>query len=191
MKKSEKAETTELLATLSGGEALKILRTLAGRNPAIAKEIRDHAVKMLPAVDPEEVAAALQHDLELLAIEDAWDGAGESRYGYVDPVDVAYDMLEEVVKEYRDQVDRYQQRARGGDARSYCLGILKGLHDFDEESSTTPFKEYVDDAPGSFFDTVLADYSPLIGSVATSTDLRDFIAVHCPGWVGRAHRPWR
>lgn len=190
MKKSEKAETAKILATLSSGEALEILRTLAGRSPAIAKEIRDFSVQMLPAVDPEEVAAALQRDLEFLAVEDVWDAAGESRYGYFDPVDVAYDMFEEAVKEDLDVIARYQQRSRDDDARAYCLGILKGLYDFDDESST-PFKDYVDDAPGHFFDKVLADYSPLIGSVATSTALRDFIAVHCPGWVGRAHRPRR
>lgn len=186
----KKAELAEILDALSGAEALEILRALAGRDPAVASEVRAFSERMLPTVDSGDVATAMQSELQSLAVEDVWDASGESRHGYSDPMDVAYEMFEAVVREYRDEVDRYWQRSRSRDARSYCLGILKGLYDYDG-ASPTPFKDYVDDAPGLLFDEVLDDWSRMDGSGALQDELREFIADHCPGWMRRADRTRR
>jgi DNA-binding transcriptional ArsR family regulator len=187
VKDEENAKTAEVLPTLSGGEAREILRHLADRSPAIAREIRDLSMQALPAVDPLEVAEALRDDLESLAVEDVWEAAGETRYGYRDPSDLAFEMFEEVVGEYREQAGTYQQRARGADARSYCLGIIKGLYDFAGESST-PFKDYVEDAPGQFFELLVSDWSRVKGPGTTADEISDFVAEHCPGWIWRVRR---
>ena len=77
-------ETFQIIDHLSPTDALAILRTLAGSDDQLAARIAGMATARLRGVDPEEVAAALYDELNGLEVEEVWDRAGRTRYGYVE-----------------------------------------------------------------------------------------------------------
>jgi len=50
-----------------------------------------------------------------------------------------------------------QQRALPAAAKAYCIGIIKGLMRYEEESRSD-FSEWVTDAPGEYIYTVVGEW---------------------------------
>ena len=59
-------------------------------------------------------------------------------------------------------------------AKNYCMGILKGLHRFDKES-TSQFKDWVEDAPDEFFERILNDWKKACKKPEHIQEMEDFI----------------
>jgi len=83
--------------------------------------------------------------------------SGRTQYGYVDPGDAAWEMFEEALNPFIDEMKKNQKRALPAVAKAYCIGIIKGLWRFDEES-ISDFKDWVTDAPGEYVDTVFDEW---------------------------------
>ena len=79
--------------------------------------------------------------------------SGRTRYGYVDPGDAAWEMFEEALNPFIDEMKKNQKRALPAVAKTYCIGIIKGLWRFDEES-VSDFIDWVTDAPREYVHTV-------------------------------------
>jgi hypothetical protein len=96
----------QLLDSITGTDALAILKVLAERHENLAQEIDAVAKELLSHVDIDEVAANVQMELEGLHVEDVWDRSGATREGYVDPGEAAWDMFAEALKPFQDEVDK-------------------------------------------------------------------------------------
>ena len=106
----------EIIRQFSRQDALGILKSLAQEDEGIAARIVEIATVRLSQVDPEEVGLALYEDLELLEVEEVWDRAGPSRHGYVEPYEVAEEMMDEVLKPYLEELGKLQLHVNGADA---------------------------------------------------------------------------
>ena len=84
----------------------------------------------------EGTAELLLSDLELLDIHDVWENAGSTRYGYVDPNDLAEEMALEVIQPF---LDEWQQLENEEDKKTHALELIKGLELF--QASSSKFKE--------------------------------------------------
>jgi putative heme degradation protein len=85
--------------------------------------------------DYREMAELLQLHLELLDIHDVWDNAGSTRDGYVDPYELADEMVEEVLKPF---LDEWKELTDPQERKTYALELIKGLQQFQESSSEFP-----------------------------------------------------
>ena len=90
---------SEILESITGSDALSILHVLAERDEQVKTTIEKTAVEILGTVDVDEIASAVQMTLEFLHVEDVWDRAGATRDGYLDPGDVAWEMIEDVTEQ--------------------------------------------------------------------------------------------
>ena len=88
--------------------------------------------------DRDAIAESLTSNLSLLDIHDVWDNAGSTRNGYVDPDELAAEMVEEVLKDFEDE---WQDLSEPEEKQEYSLGIIKGLEDFLQSESE--FKDWV------------------------------------------------
>jgi hypothetical protein len=131
----------EIIDQLPHGDALAILKALAGSDPKLAARIVEMALARLSRVDAEEVAGALYDELEMLKVEDVWDRADATRYGFVEPSDAAGEMLDEVLNPFLAELTRYQRLGLNAQANGMCMGLLEGLHAF-EYQSTSEFKDW-------------------------------------------------
>ena len=173
---------SEILESITGSDALSILNALAQRDEKIKTTIEKIAVDILSAVNVDEIAANVQRALEWLQVEDVWARAGANREGYVEPGDVAWEMFEEALRPFRDDVVKYKKLSMPKEAALYCLGILKGICAFDKDSKTQ-YKEWAADAPGEYFAFILEDWKMLYKGKIPMVSMKDFLEINCPDWV--------
>lgn len=139
----------EIIDQLSPDDALSILKTLADADEQIARRIAEIAVDYLSKVDLEKEAGVLYDELNLLEVEEVWDRAGSTRHGYVEPHEAAYEMVEEVIEPYLEQLKKYHKLGMNTEANRMCMGLLLGLYEFERES-TSEFKNWAPDASSVF-----------------------------------------
>jgi hypothetical protein len=145
------SEPPDILDQLSADDALAVLRLLA-QDETLASRVREVAAVYLGddapqgPEDAEAIAENLCFDLEQLQVEDVWDRAGRTRYGYVEPQEAAYEMAGEVIGPYIADIERYHRLGMRQEALYLCMGIVQGLYVFEHESKTQ-FKEWAVDMP--------------------------------------------
>ena len=172
----------KVLESITGSDALAILKVLVERHDNIAKEIESVAKELLSHVEIEDVATNVQSDLELLDVEGVWDRSGATRNGYVDPGEAAWELFEEALKPFQDDMDKYKQLSMLEEAQLTCEGLLKGIYNFDKESSTE-YKEWAVDAPGEYFGLILDDWKKLFKGQPPLSGMKEFLHTHCPDWA--------
>jgi len=172
----------EILESITGSDALSILNILAQRDEQIKTTIEKTAVEILSTIDVDEIAAEVQMELEFLQVEDVWARAGATRDGYVDPGDAAWEMFEEALRPFREEVEKYKKLSMLKEAAFFCRGILKGIYEFDKHS-TTQYKEWAVDAPGEYFAYIMDDWRELYKGKLPMVSMNNFLKTSCPDWV--------
>lgn len=186
----KKARLPLLLDSISGDDAIAILRRLAGRSPELALAVEAVADEALAAVDVDQIAAEVLVELECLSIEDVWDRSGPGRDGYADPLDVAAEMVDEVLQPYLDRVERCRSLELRPEADLVCRGLLRGIYDFGVEA-TTEFKEHAPDIASDSFDAVLRTWRDLHAGKPPLKSMLDYLSTNCPRWADDASRTLR
>jgi len=171
----------EIIDQLSPDQALAILKTLAANNERLARRIAKMGTAHLSKVDAEEVAAALYDELDALAVEEVWDRSGKTRHGYVETGEAASQMIEEVIKPYLKQLEKYQTLDMSTEANKLCLGLLMGLYQFDRESQSE-FKNWATDAPSEFASSVIDAWRAGKPSRKDVAAFKQFITDELGGW---------
>ena len=179
--KQHHADKLQRFESITEANALTILRILAERNKNVAIEIDAIAKELLSGSDFDEIAAQVQMTCEMLQVEDVWDRAGPKRDGYVDTGEAAWTMLEEALQPFRDKVSQCKQQKMLKEADLTCQGILKGIYDFDQESSTA-YKGWATDLPREYFKMILSDWKRLFGKRAPYIRMENFLTTHCSVW---------
>ncbi len=175
-KKQYRAVTKKkkVLDKISGHDALLILKALANEDRSIAKRIEQIALEYLRDIDVENVASQVYYALEGIEIEDLWEQSGSMRYGYVDPSERAWEMLEEALEPFTNELNKYLDLSLENEAKNYCAGILKGINQFGKESSSQ-LKDWAEDAPDELFERVLDDWKKVCKTPEHIQEMEDFI----------------
>ena len=142
------------LHSLNSDETSQVLKTLLDDNPELIKKAYDIAVKAVGDVDADTIGHEIYQELNALDVDYLYEHSGKSRYGYVDPHDMAWEMFEDALSPFIDEMKTNQQRGLLAVAKAYCIGIIRGLWRF-EEKSNSDFKDWVTDAAGDYVSTVV------------------------------------
>lgn len=179
--KRKQVKPLDFLNKIDGNDALAVLNKLAQEDESIAKKIRHIIEEFLDEVDSESIAYDVQSELEMLEVEDVWDRSGSTRDGYIDPGEMAMQMLEEALEPYERQIEKYHNFSKFDQAARYCMGILKGIYLFEKESKTE-YKDWATDAPGECFSAVYDNWKEKCKNKTLRKKVQDFIASECPDW---------
>ena len=177
----------KVLESVTGSDALTILRHLAEQDSRIADRIAEAAKEILGEVDVEREAEEVQMDLEFLDVEEVWDRAGSTRHGYVGTDDAAWQMLEEAIEPFEKELEKYTQLSMNREATLLCMGMLKGIYHFGKESDTA-FKEWATDGPREFFYRILVGWKASTKRRTDHARMEKFLAKHCPDWAPRSSK---
>lgn len=171
----------EIIDQLPLKDALGILKDLADSDPKLAARIAEMALARLSQVDVEDVAGFLLAELESLQVEEVWDRADATRYGFIEPSDAAGEMLDEVINPFLEELARYQKLGLYVQTNRMCMGLLEGLHAFEYES-TSEFKAWAY-APATVLAEAAVDAwkagSPRPADVAA---VKAFVEAKLGGW---------
>jgi len=156
-KTSRTKGTKNIFAEISADDAFAILKRLAKEDPKVANRIEQIAIEYLSDVDIEDIASQVYFDLDSIEVEEVWNRSGRTRNGYVEPTEMAFQMFEEALDPLIEEMKKYKKLLMFAEAKNYCIGILKGICRFENESSS----EYIDwavDAPAEYFGQVLDEW---------------------------------
>ena len=126
-------------------------------NPNLLKKAYNIAVALTDNVDESRVMNDVYYALNALDVDDLYSRSGRTRYGYAEPHEVSWEMFEEAISPFIDEMKKLQNRNQPAAAKTYCIGIIKGLWRFDEDSSSD-FKDWACDAPHEYVSTVVDEW---------------------------------
>jgi len=122
---------TDILAHLDAGERAQVLAELLKRHPDLHEEAAGIARNVLNDVSVEGVAEEVASLVGGIEREELANRAGTHSWGYVEPGEAAWQLLDESIEAIRADM---QRRYAAGDrtaAERVCAGIIAGLHSVD------------------------------------------------------------
>jgi len=147
----------KFIQSLSAYEAAKVLKDLLDENPVLLKEIYNRAVKIADAVDAESICDCVYTCLSMLHFDDLNGRAGITQHGYVSPDEATWELFEEVLDPFIDDIAKNLERGLRNAAKACCIGIIKGLQMYDEDPDSE-FGGCVEDVPREFIDIVVNEW---------------------------------
>ena len=122
------------LERLKPEEAAGVLRHLLEVHPDLATEAEEMARSLLHQVDYEEVAAEIEDEIRALDYEVLNARAGSHEWGYVEPSEAAWEILEETVEPFREDMKRHLELGLEAEALEICKGLLLGCYRLSERA---------------------------------------------------------
>ena len=171
----------DIFDVISSDDAFDILRLIAREDQEIAKRIEEIVMERLEGGDIEDIAYEVYYALDYIEVEEVWDRSGRTRNGYVDPTEMAWQIFEEALDPFRDEVIKYQRLSMYAEAKKHCLGILEGIYKFEKESSSE-YKDWAVDAPREYFERVLKEWKSGQDNPEDVAEAENFIEKNFAGW---------
>jgi len=172
----------KVLDKISGEEALIILRKLAKEDAKLKKQIEWQAEQLLMQVDIEEICEAVYSDLDILYVEDLWDRSGAHRDYYISPEEMAVEMMESELRPHHEEVYKYLELNMPKEAKLYCMGALKGIYKYEQESKSE-FKDWAVDIAQECFGFLLDKWKEKSKSKDDLIEMELFIQKECTKWA--------
>lgn len=116
------------LDRLTPDEASAILHGLLKRHPELQSEAEKLALKVVTSPNIEEIADEVFHALTSLDLEALSGRAGSHSWGYVEPSEAAWELLEESLEDLIDDMKRQTELGLTAGAEAICAGIVEGLY---------------------------------------------------------------
>jgi hypothetical protein len=174
---------SDVLAHLNSPEAAAVLGTLLERHKNLRAEAEEIATELVASPSVDDIAKDMLDAVTSLDIDDLNDRAGPSQYGYTEPSEAAYELLEESVEDFLSDMKRRMKLGLTDAAIAICCGIVKGLHkakradsdvlnwepDFPEEEASQAVAEFMKSCPKE-------------SRQAVSSRLLAILSEHVPAW---------
>ena len=163
----------KLIQSLSADEAALVLKDMLENDSSLMKKAYEAATKITCNVDADAIMNKVFDKLNRLDLDDLSGRAGRTRHGYVEPTDAAWELFEEALDPFIDEMKKNQKRKLPTVAKVYCIGIIRGLWMY-EEGSSSDFSGWVEDAPGEYVDTVIEEWKK---GNPSSEDIADVMSI--------------
>lgn len=170
----------DIFEKISPNEALKILRQIAKTDKNLKKKIIEVAEDLFRDVDVDDICETVFNVLDGIDVHELWDRAGPKTEGYTSPEDMSVEMFEEALEPFVQEMQRLINLKMHQEAKLYCMGILKGIHQY-EEDSESEFKDWASDVPGESFGYILREWGKNRNN-KDKKEMKDFIEKEFPAW---------
>ena len=105
-----------------------MLRALIARHPGLAAEAEQLSRAAVTQVDAETIAAEVEDAVLALDLDDLNARAGGQRRGFVEPTEAAWELLDEALEPFLDEMRRRVELGFEAAAVATCRGIVLGLY---------------------------------------------------------------
>ncbi len=171
----------DIFNKISPDEALEILKQIAKADKKLKKRIIEIAEDLFRNVDVELVCDEVFNALDMIDVHELWDRSGSRTDGYTSPEDMAVEMSEEALEPFIQELYRFFDLKMHQEAKLYCMGILKGIYQYEEDSGSES-KGWAADVPGETFGYILDEWKKRGSNSQDKREMRDFIGNECPNW---------
>ena len=153
---ADKNNQLKLINALSREASINILLELC-KDDDLAKRIFTMSKTVLSEVEADVVSDEVFNSLNSIQVVDLWDNSGKTRAGYNDPVDVAYEMIEDEIRRYIRNMEQYKNLGMKNEEKEYCKGIISGLMRYGNDGNNE-FRDWCPDDPYTVADNILYDW---------------------------------
>ena len=171
----------DIFNKITPDEALVILEQIAKTDKKLKMKIIELAEDLFRDVDVEAVCDEVFYALDGIDVHELWDRAGSKTDGYTSPEDMSVEMFEEELDPFLQELYRLFDLKMHQEAKLYCMGILKGIYKYDEDSGSE-FKDWATDVPGESFGYILSEWKKKGISKKDKKEMKDFIGDECRNW---------
>jgi hypothetical protein len=127
--------STQVLDRLGSDELAAVLRSLLKSHPDLRTEAEKIAVEVVSAPSVDAIADEVLTNVEDLDMDDLNSRAGRHSWGYVEPTDAAWELLEQAVEDALADMKRRMELGLEVAAEAICTGIVVGLSQANVEKS--------------------------------------------------------
>jgi SOS-response transcriptional repressor LexA len=122
------AQRSTPLQQLKDGETATLFRSLLAKHPELSAEAETLAASIVGDVAMGDVAQETEDAVRSLDIDDLNSRAGSHSYGYVEPSEAAWELIEEAVMPLVEDVQRRMDAGQPDAALTICAGVVLGLY---------------------------------------------------------------
>lgn len=122
------AAKPSVLSKVAASEAHAILRKLLERHPELCAEADALAAGLVTDVNPDDVADSVRDAMLSLDLDDLGGRAGRHSWGYTEPTEAAWELLQEAMDPFLNDLKRHIELGFEVSAVATCKGIVLGLY---------------------------------------------------------------
>jgi hypothetical protein len=133
-KRRASGEATEhaTLKRLKPDEAAAVLERLLEAHAELSGEAEEIARSLLHQVEFQQIAAQVEEEIRTLGYEILNARAGPHEWGYVEPSEADWEILEETAEPLLDDMKRYLELGLEAEALEICKGLVLGCYRLSE-----------------------------------------------------------
>jgi len=124
----EPARQPDLLENLECSEAAAVLKEILVAHPELRSEAEAIARDVLGEVSFLSIAEEVEDSLRQLDYDDLNGRAGRHSWGYTEPSEAAWELLEEVIEPQASELKRHLALGLKKEALAICQGLILGLY---------------------------------------------------------------
>lgn len=132
---NDKTNRFGVLERLTPDESGVVLRILLERNQNLRAEAEKIAKELVASPSAEDIAEDIFEAVTSVDIDDLNSRAGKTQWGYVEPSEAAWELLEESVEDAVSDMKRRMELGLTNAALAICCGIVMGLYKAKDISS--------------------------------------------------------
>jgi hypothetical protein len=166
---------------ISPSEALEILKQIAKTDKKLKKRIVELAEEIFRNIDVEAVCDDVFGALDGIDVHELWDRAGSKTDGYTSPENMAVAMIEKSLEPFLQELYRLFDLKMHKEANLCCMGILKGIYQYEEDSGSE-FKDWATDIPGESFGYIIKEWKKRCNNNKDKKEMKDFLSKECHNW---------
>jgi hypothetical protein len=117
-----------LLALLRSDECAAVLRVLLERHPDLRTEAEEIGKAAIARVSADAIAGEVELAIARLDLDDLGARAGRHSWGYVEPTEAAWEILQEAIEPILEDMRRLVELGLEAAATATCEGVVMGLH---------------------------------------------------------------
>jgi hypothetical protein len=117
-----------ILDRLRPEEAQTVLQHLLAVHRELRSEVQQIAKSLLTEVEVEAVADEVEEAVRDVGLDELGSRAGRHSWGYTEPSEAAWELLEECVSPFLEDLTRRVELGLDAEALETCKGIVLGLY---------------------------------------------------------------
>lgn len=129
---TERPGPTVVLGALTAEEKAAVLDRLTAADPSIETSAAEVAMSRLGAVSIDDIAVSVKEALRALDQDDLAARAGPTRYGYVEPTQAVWELLEEALEPWLEDIVRRAKLGLADAAITIAVGAMTALRNVED-----------------------------------------------------------
>ncbi len=151
-------KTKDLVCYLEDRECGEVLAQLLESHPDLRGETNVIAKSLLGDVSAEVTSKEVAKQVRDLGVDRLWGRSGRKPWGYLEPGEAVWELLERAVESVQDDMKRRMRAGMESAAEMLCQGVVLGLYRVEKSGGG----EVVDCAPDFPLETAAYTVSTLV-----------------------------